>query len=100
MASFEPSAEYHTRSTGPDASPANPKSMEELPTWRQSVAGCAASVPQTSTRRAPVRVVSLCHMERVHCILYDRRFGSQAHDSPLNSFRAPTCKCTFGGKLF
>src|SRR5262249_32922242 len=33
----DPSVENQTRSTGPEASPASPKSMEELPIRRQSI---------------------------------------------------------------
>jgi hypothetical protein len=54
--SSEPSAEYHTRSTGPVAGEASISSTEELPTFRQSGRGCAAARNTTASTRPMSRI--------------------------------------------
>ena len=54
--SSEPSAEYHTRSTGPVAGEASISSTEELPTFRQSGRVCAAARNTPASARPMSRI--------------------------------------------
>src|SRR5215475_6259622 len=105
MESVAPSGEYHTRSTGPEASPARDRSNKEFPEWYQSEAswalkgnGASNSARAPANWRAPERrvkarrrlkpaprslpplAVALLHIKRVHCILTHRFFGRKTVD--------------------
>ncbi len=65
----EPSGEYQTPSTGPDARPAAERSMLVFPIWRQEGGFCPRTAAAASKLAATTHTVAFLHMERVHCIL-------------------------------
>jgi hypothetical protein len=82
---WEPSAEYHTRSTGPEAKPARERSIKALPIWRHGPAVCPKRLADRATVAARTRTVALLYIELDHCNPIHRQLDPETTDSSASS---------------